>query len=145
MKVVLLQDIKTLGKKGEIKDVSDGYAANALIPKGLAKKVNSSIVNETKQSSLAADFKHNELLKEAGELKAKIEADEITFNLKFGENGKAFGGISSKEVEEALADHGIKVDKRKIDLESTIKMAGNYELNIKLYGGVIAKLRIAIE
>jgi len=145
MKVVLLADVKGVGKKGEVKEVADGYAANALIPKGLARKADAKVLNEVKQGKDAESFRHAELLKEAEGIKRKIETTDLKFNLKFGESGKAFGGLSSKEIESELASHGITVDKKKIELDGTIKAAGHYAVKIKLYGGIFAVLKVIVE
>ena len=145
MKIILLQDVSSLGRKGDIKEVADGYAANLLIPKGLAKKVDASVLNEKKQNVQAQDFKHGELLKEAEEQKAKLESADIVFKLKFGEGGKAFGGVSSKEIEGELTKKRIIVDKKKIELEDVLKNQGKYPVKIRLYGGVSAQLTVSIE
>lgn len=145
MKVILLADIKTLGKKGEVKNVADGYASNLLIPRGLAKKVDASAINDSNQDKAAYQFRHEELLREAAATKAKIDSLTLVFKLKFGNNGKAFGGISSKEVEGELLARGIKIDRKKIELQDTLKAAGGYNAKIRLYDNVTATLKIIIE
>lgn len=144
MKVVFLENCPQ-GKKGEVKEVSDGFARNFLLPKKLAKIVDAKVSNELKQQKDADKFHHEENLKEAMEIKKKLEAISIVQTIKFGENGKAFGSVSNKEIELALQEKGFKIDRKKIELNSLIKSEGTFIIKIKLYGGVEAKLKVIVE
>lgn len=144
MKVVLLENCAQ-GKKGEVKEVSDGFARNFLIPKKLAKVVDAKISNEIKQQNNADKFHHEENLKAANELKKSLEQITVVQTIKFGENGKAFGSVSNKEIETALKEKGFEIDRKKIALDSLIKSEGTFIIKIKLYGGVEAKLKVVVE
>ena len=145
MKVILLQDIKNVGKKNEVINANDGYARNFLFPKKLAVEANKDnmLKLEAKQASKA----HKKNLEiEANKQKAK-KIEEITLNLKVkaGANGKTFGGITSKEISEGLKKQtGIEIDKKKIALKETIKTIGTYTIDVKFGDGVNAQLKICI-
>ena len=145
MKVILLQDIKNVGKKNEVINANDGYARNFLFPKKLAVEANKD--NMLKLEAKQASNAHKKNLEiEANKQKAK-QIEEITLNLKVkaGANGKTFGGITSKEIAEALKKElGIEIDKKKIALKETIKTLGTYIVEVKFGDGVNAQLRIAI-
>lgn len=143
MKVVFLENCKQ-GKKGEIKEVADGFARNFLFPKKLASEVNASVKNEIKQKQVASDFHHEENLKEAYEIKKKIEELNITMEIMFGDNGKAFGSITNKEVGDFLEGKGFKIDRKKIEVKEPIKSEGVHDVKVKLYGGVEAKIKITV-
>ena len=144
MKVILLQDVKKVGKKGDVIEASDGYARNFLFPRKLAQEasasnmhiLNNKIENERKQK--LAELEAAQKL--AGELKGK----EITIEAKTGENGKLFGAITSKDVAELIKQqHKIDIDKKKIVMD-TIKLAGGYEIEVKLYPEVSTKMKVII-
>ena len=145
MKVILLQDIKNVGKKNEVINANDGYARNFLFPKKLAVEANKD--NMLKLEAKQASNAHKKNLEiEANKQKAK-QIEEITLNLKVkaGANGKTFGGITSKEIAEALKKQtGIDVDKKKIVLKETIKTIGTFTVDVKFGDGVNAKLKISI-
>ena len=145
MKVILLQDIKNVGKKNEVINANDGYARNFLFPKKLAVEANKD--NMLKLEAKQASNAHKKNLEiEANKQKAK-QIEEITLNLKVkaGANGKTFGGITSKEISEGLKKQtGIDVDKKKIVLKETIKTIGTYTIDVKFGDGVTAKLKITI-
>ena len=145
MKVILLQDIKNVGKKNEVINANDGYARNFLFPKKLAVEANKD--NMLKLEAKQASNEHKKKLEiEANKQKAK-EIEKITLDLKVkaGANGKTFGGITSKEISEALKKQTrIDVDKKKIALKETIKTIGNFTVEVKFGDGVNAKLKIAI-
>lgn len=144
MKIVLLKDIKGTGKKGEIKEVSDGYAKNFLIKNGMAKIANSSALNENRQQKESSLY-HKEMEKqEAIELGQKLKNLKIEMAIKCGENGKAFGSITSKEIAEKLKEKGFDIDKRKIELTDSIKSIGTYQLNVKLHPEVCTKITLLI-
>ena len=145
MIVILLKDVKGTGKAGEVVKVSDGYARNMLLPKGLAKEATEGNVrNLEKQKAIAAEKK--EAQKEAAQKQAE-EMSKITVIVKSkgGENGKLFGSITSKDIADALAkQENIKVDKKKIDLAAPIKQTGDTEVTVKLFPEVSAKLKVTV-
>ncbi len=146
MKVILMSDIKNVGKKDEIINASDGYARNFLFPKKLAVEAN------TENMAKLADRKNSFMHKKNLELEdAKKQAEEIKkivlqLKVKVGENGKIFGGVTSKEITEELKkQYKIEVDKKKVILNETIKTIGNFNVDIKLYEGVSARLVVRID
>ncbi len=145
MKVILLQDVKSLGKKGEIVEVSDGYARNFVLPKKLGAEANSKNMNDLKLQKANADKIAKEQLEAAQELAKVLETKEVIVKMKSGEGGKAFGSISSKEIaEEAKKQCGLELDKKKIQLPEAIKSLGVYEVNVKLHTKVMGKLKVKV-
>lgn len=145
MKVILLQDVKSLGKKGEIVEVSDGYARNFVLPKKLGAEANSKNMNDLKLQKANADKIAKEQLEEAQELAKVLETKEVIVKMKSGEGGKAFGSISSKEIaEEAKKQCELELDKKKIQLPEAIKSLGVYEVNVKLHTKVMGKLKVKV-
>ncbi len=144
MKVVLLADVKNIGKKGEIKNVADGYATNSLIPKGLAQKADATLSNNAKQKQAANAFHYEEDKKAATELKSKLEKLNLILTIKFGENGKAYSSVSNKEISDALKKQGFEVDRKKIDVD-VIKSEGTFFAKIKLFSGIVAKLKFEVK
>ena len=131
MKVILKQDIKGVGKKDQVINAADGYARNFLFPKGLAVPADA--------------FRKGEELKEAKEIAEKLKKLTVKLKVKSGDNGKLFGGVTSKEIAEALkSDFNIEVDKKKVLLKDAIKVAGVTKVDIKLYEGVIASVNVMI-
>ena len=144
MKVVLKQDVKGLGKKGELVNASDGYARNFLFPKNLAVEANAQNMTELKNREQAAKYKVDTETAEAKKNAERISGKTITITAKAGQNGKLFGSVTAKEIAERIEkDFGIKTDKRKISVED-IKQFGTYEFEIKLYTGVSAKLFVRV-
>ena len=144
MKVVLKQDVKGLGKKGELVNASDGYARNFLFPKNLAVEANAQNMTELKNREQAAKYKIDTETAEAKKNAERISGKTITITAKAGQNGKLFGSVTAKEIAEKIEkEFGIKTDKRKISLED-IKQFGTYEFEIKLYTGVSAKLFVRV-
>lgn len=145
MKVVLLQDVKSLGKAGDLVEVSEGYARNFLLPKKLgaaatAENLNSLKLKKANEAKIAA-----EQLAEAKALAAKIEAGEVTVYIKGGENGKTYGSVSTKELAEAVKEQlGLELDKKKIALAEPLKNFGSYETVVKLHREVQAKLKVTV-
>ena len=144
MKVILLQDVKKIGKKGDVIEASDGYARNFLFPRKLAQEANDSnmhILNNKKENERKLKLAQLEAAQKlAGELKGK----EITIKAKTGESGKLFGAITSKDVAELIkAQYKIEIDKKKIVMD-TIKLAGGYEIDVKLYPEVSTKMKVII-
>ena len=145
MKVILLDNVKGVGKKDEIINANDGYARNFLFPKGLAVEANNSnLVNlKAKQDSKA--FKKEEERKEALKIKEQIEKITLKIEVKAGENGKIFGGVTSKEISEQLKKQcNIELDKKKIELKDTIKTIGIFTVDVKLFEGIVGKLKLEI-
>lgn len=139
MKVVLLTDVKGTGKKGELVNVSDGYARNFLFPRKLAKEANAQAMNELRNAEEARVHKIQVETEAAREAASKINGKSVKLTAKAGQGGKLFGSVTSKEIAEALkAQFGVEVDRRKID-SGEIKAFGTYECEIKLYTGISAK------
>ncbi len=146
MKVILLKDVKNHGVEGDVVDVSPGYARNYLFPRNLAVEANKQNLAKLKQRKKAADRRKEQELSEAKELAKKIGGVTVTLKAKSGENDKLFGSITSKEIGEALkTQHGIELDRRKIELDEPIKTLGVRELDVKVYPGVNAKLKVSVE
>lgn len=146
MKVILKQDVKNLGKKESMINVSDGYARNFLIPRGLAVEATKENVNIMKTKNQAEKAKKKKELQEAEKLAAKLKDVKVTFKTKAGENGKLFGSITSKDISEKLkSDFKIDIDKRKINLSDAIKSLGTTEVEVKVYPKVSAKLTVTVE
>ncbi len=146
MKVVLLQDVKSLGKKGELVNVSDGYARNFLFPKSLAKEANAQAMNELKNAEQSKKFKQETEIAAAKQAKATLEGSKFVIKAKAGESGKLFGSITAKEISaEIKRQKSLNVDKRKIVLKSDIKTLGEYTAEIKLYTGISANIEIVVE
>ena len=145
MKVILLEDVKSLGKKGEVVNVSDGYARNFILPKKLGVEATSKNLNDLKLQKANAEKVAAEQLAAAKELAEKIEKLTITLKMKAGEGGKAFGSVSSKEIAAAAADQlKLDIDKKKLVLPEPIKTFGNHEVPVKLHKDVTAKLTVKV-
>jgi large subunit ribosomal protein L9 len=145
MKPILNQDIKGTGKKFQTVEVSEGYARNFLLPKKLANILDNKNSNEATNKLQSLKFKKDTELEKANDDKRKIEKKYIEFKHKVGENGKLFGSVTEKEISiEIKNEFDIKVDKKKITLQDSIKELGTYIANVKLYEGVVAKLKINV-
>ncbi|RAP74251.1 50S ribosomal protein L9 [Paenibacillus montanisoli] len=142
MKVIFLQDVKGQGKKGEVKDLSEGYVRNFLFPKNLAKPASEGNL-KTMEFQNAAEKKKKEKEKEdAKALAERLEALKVIVKTKAGEGGRLFGAITSKQIAEALEAQGVKIDKRKIELEEPIRTLGVTQVAVKLHPEVKAKLSV---
>lgn len=145
MKVILLQDVKSLGKKDEIVNVSDGYARNFILPKGLGLEADAKNLNDLKLQKANEEKVAKEQLEAAKEFAKVLETKEVVVKMKSGEGGKTFGSISSKEIAaEAKKQCGLELDKKKIQLPEAIKSLGVYEVNVKLHAKVTGKLRVKV-
>lgn len=145
MKLVLLQDVKSLGKKGEMVNASDGYARNFLIPKGLAKEVNNQVMNEFKNAENSKKYKTEQEIAAANAAKAKLDGQSILIKAKAGQGSKLFGSITSKEVSAEIKNKfALDIDKRKISM-SDIKTVGSFKAEVKLYTGISASLTVEVE
>lgn len=144
MKVVLLKDVKGTGKKGEIKEVSDGFARNFLLKNGSAKIADNSAISENSNKKSANDFHKEVERQEAQSLADKIKGVTVELTIKCGENGKTFGSITAKEISEALAKLGLNIDKRKIEIKEPIKSIGSYQVIAKVYTDISAKFNVNV-
>lgn len=145
MEVILLEDVKNVGKKGEVVKVNDGYARNVLIKKNQALEANGKNLNDLKLKKANDDKIAAENLAAAKELGKKLDASEITVAIKVGEGGKSFGSVSSKEIaEEVKAQLGFDVDKKKVQLKDAIKAVGTHEVKIKLHPQVTTTLKVNV-
>ena len=145
MIVILMKDVKGTGKAGDVVKVSDGYARNMLLPKGLAKEATQGNIRSLERQKEIAEEKKAEQKAAAQELAAKIEATSITIKSKGGSSGKLFGSITSKDIAEALEEQSnIKVDKKKIMLANPIKQTGDVQVMIKLFHEVTATLNVTV-
>lgn len=144
MKVVFLKDVRGTAKKGEIKEVADGYANNYLIKNGFAKKADNSAINESKGKAVASDYHKEQERLRALELKKILDNRQIQLTIRCGENGKAFGSITSKEISEELAKKGIEIDKKKIDLSEPIKSVGDYQISARIYPNIVSTFTLNV-
>ncbi|MDO4317734.1 MAG: 50S ribosomal protein L9 [Lachnospiraceae bacterium] len=146
MKVILLQDVKSLGKKGEIVNASDGYARNFLLPKKLGLEATPKNLNDLKLQKAAQAKLEKEQLEEAQALGSKIEGSTVTLSIKTGENGRVFGSVSAKEIAEAIKQQlGLEIDKKKLVLQTAIRNEGTFTANVKLHPQVTAELTVKVE
>lgn len=145
MKVILKADIKGVGKKDEIINASDGYARNFLLPKNLAVEANTENLSKLKAKNESKAYQKEQDKEAAIKVADRLSKIMLKMPVKSGENGKIFGGVSAKEIADSLEkEYQIKVDKKKIDLDETIKTLGVRTVEIKLFEGVIGKLKIDV-
>lgn len=145
MKVVLQQDVKGLGKKGEIVNTSDGYARNYLYPRKLAIEASAQALNDIANKERAAQHRLEEEKKAAVEMQKKLEGSTIKISAKAGQQGRLFGSITAKEISEELnKKYQLDIDKRKLTLASEIKSFGTYECEVRLYAGISAKIFVVV-
>lgn len=146
MKIILLQDVKNVGKKGQIIDASDGYARNFILPKKLGVEANSKNMNDLKLQNANAEKIAKEQLENAKEFATLMETKEVVVTMKAGEGGRAFGSVSSKEIAQAAKEQcGMEIDKKKIQLPEAIKNFGVYEVTVKLHPQVSGKLKVKVQ
>ena len=144
MQVVLLEDVKGSGKKGELVNVSDGYARNFLFPRKLAKEANAQAMNELKNAQAAAEHRVQVEKDNANDAKAKLDGKSVKIVAKAGQGGKLFGSVTSKEIAEAIrAQYQVTIDKRRIE-SADIKAFGTFTCEIKLYTGISAKIYVVV-
>lgn len=145
MKVILLQDVKSLGKKGEIVEVSEGYARNMLLKKGLGKEATGQNMNDLKLQKANAEKVAREALEAAQALAKEMEGKSVKLTVKTGEGGRVFGSVSSKEVAEAMKKQlGYEIDKKKILMEAPIRNLGVTNVPIKLHTKVTAEIKVHV-
>lgn len=146
MKVILKQDVKSLGKKDDIVEVKDGYARNFLIPGNLAVEASSTNVNTVKLKKQAEENKKQKELENAKKLAQKLNNITLEMKAKIGENGKLFGSITNKEIADRLKEmHGIDIDKKMLAMSENIKSIGIYDVEARLYPQVAAKFKVKVE
>ena len=144
MKVILLQDIKSLGKKGDIVETAEGYGRNYLLPRKLAKEASAANLNQAKQDQANAARRAAQKKDEATVLAAQIE--KVTLKVRVGDNGKMFGSVASKDVAEALIEQTkLDIDRRKIELKTPVKGLGNYTAVAKLHPEIAAEFAVVVE
>ncbi len=146
MKIILLQDVKSLGKKGEIVEASDGYARNFILPKKLGVEANAQHMNDLKLQKANEEKIAKEQLEAAKEFAKELETKEVIVQMKAGEGGRVFGSVSSKEIAQAAKTQcGMEIDKKKIQMAEAIKSFGIFEVTVKLHPKVSGKLRVKVQ
>ena len=146
MKVILLQDVKALGKKGEVVNVSDGYARNMLLKKGIGKEANGQNINDLKLQKNNEAKVAQEHLDAAKKLAEELKAGKVVLTMKVGEGGRTFGSVSSKEIAEAVKEQmHLDIDKKKIQLKEQIKTLGTHIVSVKLHPEVTAELNVSVK
>ncbi len=145
MKVILQEEVKKLGKKGDIIEVSEGYARNFLLPKKLAVEATATNINSTVQQKASQERKQQQAVDEAKLMAAQLNKLEVTIAVKTGEGGRLFGSVTVKDIADALADqHKIELDKRKIELKESIKGLGTYPVIIKVHPEITSRIQVHI-
>jgi large subunit ribosomal protein L9 len=146
MEIILLQDVKALGKKGEIVKVSDGYARNFILPKKLGIEATKQNMFELNNQKAAEEKRQKDLLEDAKKQAAKLSELSVKVSIKAGEGGKTFGSVSTKEIAAAIKEqYGLDIDKKKLQLNDPIKHAGSYTVPVKLHPQVAAELKVTVE
>lgn len=146
MKVILKQDVKSIGKKDEIHEVSDGYARNYLLPRGLAAVADAGALNQARTKSEAKAHHEAEARAAAEALAAKIKGQTVAVAVKGGASGKLYGKVTAKDVADVLSRlTGTEIDKKKVEMPSTIKEFGTYDANVRLHAGVTAPFKVKVE
>ena len=145
MKVVLLQDVKSIGKKDQLVNVSDGYARNFLFPRKLAKEATQGAINDVKTKESAKAHHKQEEINAANEVKAKIDGKIVALKAKAGKEGKLFGAVTSKDVAAEMKQQlGVDIDKKKLVMDD-IKLFGSYDCAVKIYPEITAKISVKVE
>ena len=145
MKVVLLQDVKGQGKKDQIVDVSDGYARNFLLPKGLAAEASGSVLNDIKNKEASKAHKIELEKAAARETADKLKDIKVQIKIKSGGGGRMYGSVTAKDIAEALASqHKITIDRRKLVMDDPIKQYGSYQIDVKLYTEIVGKVTVVV-
>jgi large subunit ribosomal protein L9 len=144
MKVIFLQDVKGHGKKGEVKEVAEGYARNFLIPRGLAQAATDSALKSLGQMKAAEDRRKEQEREKARALAAKLSQMTVVIKAKAGQNGRLFGAVTGKQIAEALEKEGIKLDKRQVELDEPIRELGTTRVTLRLYPEIKAELSVQV-
>ena len=145
MKIILLQDVKGQGKKGELIDVNEGYARNFLIKKGLAEAATATKINELNQKKSSQEFHKQEEIKAMKALSEEIKGKNFTVEIKVGQTGKVFGSVTAADISASLQKAGYDIDKKKILLDSPIKLVGDYAVDIRLLEGITTNVTITVK
>jgi len=146
MKVILQEDVKALGKKGQVVEVKDGYARNFLFPKNLAVEATAGNLKEIERQQKIKDQEKQQELEAAQKLAKKLDNLEVALQVKSGDNGKLFGAVTSKDIAKSIEKAmKLKIDKRKIELKENIKTLGTYPVNIKLHPEVTVEIKVKVE
>jgi large subunit ribosomal protein L9 len=145
VKVILTQDVSTLGKSGELKDVSDGYARNFLIPRSLAVPAAGGAYRAWQHDIASREEKRKREREDAEIAAQRIGSTTLTMGVKVGEGGKLYGSITAKDIADALARRGINVDRHKVDLDEPLKSLGTYKVAIRVYPGMTSEVTVAVE
>lgn len=145
MEVILKQDIKDLGKAGDVVEVKEGYGRNFLIPRGMAVPVDKGNLKKLKHEKKVARMKKARELEEAKQIQERLNELTVTLQAKTGEQGRLFGSITSSDIASALEKEGVTIDRRKIDLAEPLKNLGAYTIPVKVYAGVTAELKVVVE
>ncbi len=144
MKVILKQDVKGSGKKGAVIEVSDGYAKNFLLKKGLAEIATAGGINEATQKRTADEYHRAENIKALKELATQVNGKTVEVHIRTGNNGKAFGSVTTADIASALSELGYEIDKKKISIKDAIKNVGVAEAEIRFMEGVTAKIKVNV-
>lgn len=146
MKVILLEDVKSLGKKGQIVNVNDGYARNFILPKKLGLEATGKNMNDLKLQQANEEKKARELLAAAQDFARELETKSVVIRMKAGEGGKLFGSVSSKEIATAFREQcGVEIDKKKIQMDDSLKAFGVYDVPVRLHPQVTGTLKVKVE
>lgn len=146
MKIILYEDVKALGKKGEVVDVKDGYARNYIIPNNLGVEATKQNLNKLKKQRAADKREQDELLEEAQEFGKKLEDITVNMELKIGEGGRAFGSITTMEIANSVEEQfGFKLDRKKVQLDEPIKAAGDYNVSVRLHPEVTIQIKVKVK
>ena len=144
MKVILKADVKGTGKKGEVVEVSDGFAKNFLLKRSLAELATASGINEAEQRRTADAYHRAENIKALKEQAAKLNGSEVKVPIRTGKNGKVFGSVTSDKIAAALSELGFDVDKKRVTTKETLKMVGTYDAEVRFMEGVIARIKVHV-
>ncbi len=146
MEVILLEDVKSLGKKGDVVKVSDGYARNYILPKKMGLEATQKNLNDLKLQKAAEERRQKEIYEEAKQLAQKIQEGMVTLTIKSGEGGRTFGSVSTKEIASAIKEQmGYEIDKKKLTLAEPLKNVGTFTVPIKLHPKVTAQLKVQVK
>lgn len=145
MKVILTQEVKKLGGKGQILEVSDGYARNYLIPQGLAEEATKTKIKEIQEKSIKEEKKKSSEKDKAEALKNKLQGKKVEIRVKAGAGDKLFGAVTTREIADLIqAEFGVSIDKKKIEMDESIKHLGQYKIRLKIYPSVQAELKLVV-
>lgn len=146
MKVILLQEVKNLGREGDVKEVSDGYARNYLIPRGLAVEATSAKLKELRERSERRDRKLEREEEKAKNIKERIDGQVLLLKVKAGEGGRLFGTVTAKDISDALhKEFAVTVDKKRIEIPDPIRHLGEYQVKIRLFSSISANVRVVLQ